>query len=82
MIIKEGLQYAITENFSYGWSNLEKICKLVLYGVRFKHECKEGFLSDRHILLRLTNMKDYVHVISKPTYFLKAKDQYNIKCDL
>ncbi|KAG5610686.1 hypothetical protein H5410_021967 [Solanum commersonii] len=45
-------------------------------------ECKEGFLSDRHILIRLTNMKDYVHVMSKSTYFLKAKDQYNIRCDL
>ncbi|WMV25334.1 hypothetical protein MTR67_018719 [Solanum verrucosum] len=38
MIIKEELQYAITENFSYGWSNLEKIRKLIFYGVRFKSE--------------------------------------------
>jgi len=82
MIIKEELRYAIPANFSYGWSNLEKIRKLILYGVRFKPECKEGFLSDRHILIRLTNMKDYVHVMSKLTYFLKAKDRYNIICDL
>ncbi|KAG5610648.1 hypothetical protein H5410_021929, partial [Solanum commersonii] len=52
-IIKEGLQY----------SNLENIRKLILYGVRFKPECKEGFLSDRHILIQLTNMKDYTDII-------------------
>ncbi|WMV25408.1 hypothetical protein MTR67_018793 [Solanum verrucosum] len=81
MIIKKDLQYA-SEIFSYGWSNLEKIRKLILYGVRFKPECKEGFLSDGHILIRLTNMNDYVYVMSKSTYFLKAKDLYNIRCDL
>ncbi|KAG5610731.1 hypothetical protein H5410_022012, partial [Solanum commersonii] len=67
MIIKEELQYAITEIFSYGWSNLEKIRKLILYGVRFKSKFKEGFLSNRHILIRLTNMKDYTDIISDVT---------------
>ncbi|KAG5610643.1 hypothetical protein H5410_021924 [Solanum commersonii] len=29
--------------------------------VRFKPECKEGFLSDGPILIRLTNVNDYAH---------------------
>ncbi|KAG5610744.1 hypothetical protein H5410_022025 [Solanum commersonii] len=38
--------------------------------VRFKPDCKEEFLSDRHILIRLTNKKDYFILETETTIAL------------
>jgi len=72
IIIKEVLPFAIIGNFSFGWSELEEILKLVLYCVRFKAECKARFLSDRHILVRLTTMQYYLNVMSKIGIFFEG----------
>ncbi|WMV39538.1 hypothetical protein MTR67_032923 [Solanum verrucosum] len=44
--------------------------------VRDQGKCKIVFLRDRYVLIRLTTMEDYIHVMSKPTYFLRAKDGF------
>ncbi|KAG5610649.1 hypothetical protein H5410_021930 [Solanum commersonii] len=46
-------------------SQNKRFVKLVLYGVRFKAECKVGFLSDRHILIRHTTIWVYYQRQSK-----------------
>lgn len=76
MIIQENLQYAVVGKFFYGWPDLEEIRKTVPIQCEIKGDCKIGFLSDRHILIRLTTMEDYVHVMSKPAYFLHVKDGF------
>ncbi|XP_059288170.1 uncharacterized protein LOC132041477 [Lycium ferocissimum] len=41
-----------------------------------KSECRIGYLCERHLLLRLSSMEDYIHVMSKLAYYLKAKDGF------
>jgi len=43
---------------------------------KIKSKCMIGFSRDRHILIRPTTLEDYLHIISKPTYFLKARNGY------
>ncbi|KAK4738908.1 hypothetical protein R3W88_002605 [Solanum pinnatisectum] len=76
MIIQEDLKFAVIGKFSYGWPELEEIRKIVPLQCEIKVECKIGFLKDRHVLIRLTTMEDYVHVMSKLAYFLRAKDGF------
>ncbi|MCE3051026.1 hypothetical protein HAX54_048779, partial [Datura stramonium] len=76
MIEQENLQFALIGKFSYGWQKLDEIRKIIPLQCEVKVECKIGFLRDRHILIRLSTMKDYVHIMSKLAYFLRAKSGY------
>lgn len=76
MIIQEDLQYAVIGKFAYCWSELEEICRILPIQCEIKAECKIGFLRERHELIRLTTLENYVHLMSKPAYFLRAKDRY------
>ncbi|KAM3303333.1 hypothetical protein P3S67_014363 [Capsicum chacoense] len=76
MIIQEDLNYAVIGKFSYEWPEMEEIRKIVPLQCEIKADGKIGFLRDRHSLIRLTNLEDYVQVTSKPAYFLQAKDGF------
>ncbi|KAF3616848.1 hypothetical protein FXO38_34293 [Capsicum annuum] len=76
MIIQEDLQYAVVEKFSYGWPEMEEIRKIVPLQCEMKEDCMIVFLRDWHILIWLKNMEDYVQVMSKPAYFLQAKNGF------
>ncbi|KAK4732195.1 hypothetical protein R3W88_025183 [Solanum pinnatisectum] len=41
-----------------------------------KSECTIGVLDQRHILIRLTTMEDYVHILSTAAFYVKAKETY------
>ncbi|KAH0651903.1 hypothetical protein KY284_031815 [Solanum tuberosum] len=41
-----------------------------------KSECTIGVLDTRHILIRLTTMEDYVHLLSSSAFYVKAKESY------
>ncbi|KAG5590708.1 hypothetical protein H5410_041222 [Solanum commersonii] len=42
----------------------------------------DWFLRDRHILIRPTTLEDYLHIMSKPTYFLKARNGKSLHIDI
>lgn len=73
MIIQEDLQYAVIGKFAYGWPELEKIRRIFPIQCEIKVDGKVGFLRERHVLIRLTNLEDYVHLMSKPAYFQGKK---------
>lgn len=77
MIIEEQLQYAVVEKISYSWPEMEELRKIIPLQCEIKGECKIEFLSHRFVLIRLTLMEDYIHLLSKPSFYLRAKDGYH-----
>lgn len=53
MNIIEGLQYVVIYNFSYGWPELQELCRIIPAQCGIKGECNVGFLRDKHVLFRL-----------------------------
>lgn len=75
MNINENLQFAIVGKFPYGWPELTKLREQipVQYGV--KADCKVGFLHNKHVLIRLELMKDFIKIMSKSAYYIAIKDR-------
>lgn len=69
MIINENLEYVVIDKFSYGWPDilnhreLTKECELT-------GECSISLLSNRHVLIRANLLKDYAHLLLKPTFYI------------
>lgn len=76
MNIIEGLQYAVVGKFSYVWLELQELHRIIPLLCRIKGECNVGFFRDRHVLIRLTLLEDFINLTSKGAYYLKAKDGY------
>ncbi|KAH0675432.1 hypothetical protein KY290_024485 [Solanum tuberosum] len=76
LIIKENLQYAIIGKFSYGKPDVTELRKAIPGQCGIKSECTIGVLDTRHILIRLTTMEDYVHLLSSSAFYIKAKESY------
>ncbi|KAG5616263.1 hypothetical protein H5410_016087 [Solanum commersonii] len=74
MIINENLEYAVIGKFSYGWPDIQELRKLIPKQCELKGECNIGLLSNRHILIRATLLEDYVHLLSKPAFFIAHKN--------
>ncbi|WMV52029.1 hypothetical protein MTR67_045414 [Solanum verrucosum] len=74
MIINENLEYVVVGKFSYGWPDIQDLRKLIPKQCELKGECKIGLLSNRHVLIRATLMKDYVHLLSKPAFYIAQKN--------
>lgn len=47
---------------------MPKYCEL-------KGECKIDLLSNRHVLIRATLMEDYVHLLSKPVFYIMTRNK-------
>ncbi|KAF3685426.1 hypothetical protein FXO37_00637 [Capsicum annuum] len=74
MNILEELQYAIVGKFSYGWPELDELRTQIPKQCHIKGECKIGLLWNRHILIRLSHMEDFVNLLSKSAYYIASKD--------
>ncbi|KAG5613744.1 hypothetical protein H5410_013568 [Solanum commersonii] len=74
MIINEELQYAVIGKFSYGWSDIQDLRKLILKQCDLKREMNIGLLSNRYILIRATLLEDYVSLLSKPQFYITHKN--------
>ncbi|WMV30685.1 hypothetical protein MTR67_024070 [Solanum verrucosum] len=48
--------------------------KLISKQCELKGECKIGLLSYRHVLIRVTLMEDYVHLLSKPAFYIAQRN--------
>ncbi|WMV09222.1 hypothetical protein MTR67_002607, partial [Solanum verrucosum] len=72
-ISNENLQYAVIGKFSYGWSDIQELRKLVTKQCELEGEVNIGLLSNRYILIRATLLEDYISLISKPQLSITHK---------
>uniref|UniRef100_M1BH23 Non-LTR retroelement reverse transcriptase n=1 Tax=Solanum tuberosum TaxID=4113 RepID=M1BH23_SOLTU len=70
MIVNENLEYAVVGKFSYGWPEIQDLRKLIPKQCELKGDCNIGLLSNRHVLIKATLLEDYVHLLSKPAFFI------------
>lgn len=70
MIINEDLQYAIIEKISYDWPNIQNLRRLIPKQCKLKGEVNIGLLSNRHVFIRAIKIKDYMHLLSKPQFYI------------
>ncbi|WMV51731.1 hypothetical protein MTR67_045116 [Solanum verrucosum] len=69
-IVRENLQLAIVGKFSYGCPDIHELQRLIPKQCELKGECIIGLLSNRHILIRVSLLEDYVHILSKPAFYI------------
>ncbi|KAG5616896.1 hypothetical protein H5410_016720 [Solanum commersonii] len=74
MIINENLHYAVIGKFSYGWPKINDLHRLIPTQCELKGDCIIGLLSNRHILIRATLLEDYVHLLSKPAFYITQRE--------
>ncbi|KAH0707961.1 hypothetical protein KY290_009561 [Solanum tuberosum] len=76
LIRQENLQYAIIGKFSYGKPDIIELRRTIPGQCGIKSECTIGVLDTRHILIRLTSLEDYVHLLSTTTFYVKARENF------
>ncbi|KAH0658120.1 hypothetical protein KY289_026868 [Solanum tuberosum] len=76
MIIQENLHYAILGKFSYDKPDLHELCKVIPVQCEIKGPCNIGLLENKHVLIRLSLLEDYVKMMSTPSYYLKVHNLY------
>ncbi|KAK4724686.1 hypothetical protein R3W88_027465 [Solanum pinnatisectum] len=74
---KQNLEFAIIGKFSYGWPDLEFLRKAIPSQCGIKRECMVGLLRNRHVLIRLSSMEDYINIISKGVYYITCNEGYS-----
>lgn len=74
MIINKNLEYAVVGKFSYGWPDIQDLRKLIPKQCELKGECKIGLLSNRYVLIRASLLEDYVHLLSKPAFYISHRN--------
>lgn len=74
MIINENLSFAIIGKFSYIWHGIQDLKKISSKQCALKGECNIGVLSNRHILIRASNLEDYVNLLSEPAFYITHKN--------
>ncbi|KAG5577887.1 hypothetical protein H5410_058021 [Solanum commersonii] len=70
MIANEDLQYAVIGKFSYGWSVIHELRRLIPKQCGLQGEVNIGLLANRYVLIRATEMEDYVTLLSKPQFYI------------
>jgi len=70
MIVNENLEYAVIGKFSYGWPDIQDLRKLIPKQCELKGDCNIRLLSNRHVLIRATLLEDYIHLLSKPAFYI------------
>lgn len=73
MIQKENLQFAMIGKFSYGMPEIKELRKIIPTQCELEEDCNIGVLGIRHVLIRASNMEDYVKLLSKPIIYLMDK---------
>ncbi|KAF3627430.1 hypothetical protein FXO38_28765 [Capsicum annuum] len=70
----ENLNFAIIGKFSDGWPSLDELRRIIPLQCGAKSECQVVFFHNRHVLISCESKEDFVNIMSKSSYFLKAKD--------
>lgn len=74
-IVKQGLQLAVLGMFSYGKPVIMELRKVIPIQRELKGACSIGLIADNHVLIKLSLMGDYVHMLSKPAFYLKTQGE-------
>ncbi|WMV38471.1 hypothetical protein MTR67_031856 [Solanum verrucosum] len=69
-IINKNLKYAVIGKFSYGWLDIQDLCKLIPKQCELKGDYNNDILSNRHILIRMPLLEDYIHILSKSPFYI------------
>lgn len=76
MNIIENLQYVVISKFSYGWPDLDIPRNVIPLQCGIKGDCTIGLFQNRHMLIRLSSMEDYVNIISKGSFYITCNEGY------
>ncbi|XP_060182975.1 uncharacterized protein LOC132612922 [Lycium barbarum] len=76
MIVKEKLQCAVIGKFSYDNIDIKELRKVILIQYGIKGVPIIGLPDERHILIGLNFLEDYVRMMYTPAYYLKVHDMY------
>ncbi|KAG5595377.1 hypothetical protein H5410_036609 [Solanum commersonii] len=73
----EKLKFSIIGKFSYEWTDLDELRRIIPQQCELKGECVIGLLRSKHILsIRLTKQEDYVSMILKGVFYINCRDGY------
>lgn len=68
----EDLQYVVIGKFSYEWSDLEELRKIIPKQCEVKGDYQIGLFRSKHILIRLTQQEDFVNLISRGAFNIRV----------
>nr|XP_009786979.1 PREDICTED: uncharacterized protein LOC104235009 [Nicotiana sylvestris] len=73
----ERLEFAVVGKFTYDWSDLEELRKIIPQQCGVKGGCQIGLFRSKHILIRLSLQEDFVNLVSKGAFYITCKDGYS-----
>ncbi|OIT22801.1 hypothetical protein A4A49_31374 [Nicotiana attenuata] len=80
-ISQQGLQLAVLGKFSYGKPVIQELRKAIPIQCELKGPCSIGLIKDCDVLIKLSLMEDYIHLLSKPAFCLKVQgDMWQMRC--
>ncbi|XP_016546560.2 uncharacterized protein LOC107846788 [Capsicum annuum] len=60
--------------------DIQDLKRLIPKQYELKGECNIDLLSNRHVLIRVSQLEDYIHLLSKPTFYINHRDwSYEIR---
>ncbi|XP_070005549.1 uncharacterized protein [Nicotiana sylvestris] len=80
-IAQQGLNLAVLGKFSYGKPGIHDLRKALPTQCELKGPCSVGLIEHNHVLIKLSLMEDYIHLLSKPAYYLKIyNEMWQMRC--
>ncbi|OIT05382.1 hypothetical protein A4A49_40637 [Nicotiana attenuata] len=80
-IAQQGLNLAVLGKFSYGKPGIHGLRKVLPIQCELKSPCSVGLIEDSHVLIKLSLMEDYIHLLSKPAYYLRTQNEmWQMRC--
>ncbi|OIT05238.1 hypothetical protein A4A49_65316 [Nicotiana attenuata] len=67
-IMQQGLHLEGLGKFSYGKPAIQELRKAIPIQCELKGSCSVGLIEDSHVLIKLSLMEDYIHLLSKPAF--------------
>ncbi|OIT37140.1 hypothetical protein A4A49_65038, partial [Nicotiana attenuata] len=74
-IVQQKLTLAVLGKFSYGKTVIQELRKAIPIHCELKGACLVGLIEDNIVLIRLSLLEDYVHLLSKPAFYLKVQSE-------
>lgn len=68
-IINDDLQFAVIGKLLYGWPEIQDLRRLIPKKYELKREVNINLFNNR-LLIRATRSDDYVHLLSKPQFYV------------
>lgn len=60
-------------NFTYGKPVIQDLCKVIPIQCELKGSYSIRLIENSHVLIKLSVMEDYIHLLSKLAFYLKAQ---------